>query len=280
MKYNGHAKVQHYVPQFLLKNFGKGKKSSVFVYDKQLQKSYKTNTRNIAGESKFYDFDLNLGSVHFKGSIEEKLSEIESNANKALKKIINTDNISKIDDMDKKSISTFLAVQVLRTKNLKINYETVSESLKEVLQRMNCPSESLCELDLSNEEKKFFFDKFIVEESQSLADLFYNKIWILAKNDSKMPFCISDDPVVYHNEFTKNFDSAFLNQNGLGIVGTMVYLPITPTHLLYLFCPKKAEEIIETIEQVKHLILYSPQAYDNIEIRKKLKFYGYVTTNS
>lgn len=53
----------------------------------------------------------------------------------------------------------------------------------------------------------------------------------------------------------------------------MVYLPITPTHLLYLFCPKKAEEIIETIEQVKHLILYSPQAYDNIEIRKKLKFY-------
>lgn len=271
MQYNGHAKVQHYVPQFLLKNFGKGKNSSVFVYDKQLQKSYKTNTRNIAGESKFYDFDLNLGSVHLKGSIEEKLSEIESNANKALKKIINTDSISKIDDLDKKNISIFLAVQVARTKNLKVNYDTSVESLKKVIQRMNCSSESLRELELSNEEKKFYFDKFIVEESQRLASLFYNRIWILAKNDTKIPFCIGDDPVVYYNEFENKFDSSFLNPHGLGIVGTMVYLPITPTHLLYLFCPEKAKEIIKTIELIKHLILYCPQLYDDIEIRKKLK---------
>ena len=28
------AKVQHYVPQFLLRNFGNGKKDQVWVYDK------------------------------------------------------------------------------------------------------------------------------------------------------------------------------------------------------------------------------------------------------
>ena len=120
-------------------------------------------------------------------------------------------------------------------------------------------------------KKKFYFDKFIVEESQRLASLFYNRIWILAKNDTKIPFCIGDDPVVYYNEFENKFDSSFLNPHGLGIVGTMVYLPITPTHLLYLFCPEKAKEIIKTIELIKHLILYCPQLYDDIEIRKKLK---------
>lgn len=51
----------------------------------------------------------------------------------------------------------------------------------------------------------------------------------------------------------------------------MVYLSITPTHLLYLFCSEKAKEIIKTIELIKHLILYCPQLYGDIEICKKLK---------
>ena len=35
MSGNGIAKVQHYVPQFLLRKFGNGKKDQLHVFDKQ-----------------------------------------------------------------------------------------------------------------------------------------------------------------------------------------------------------------------------------------------------
>lgn len=92
MTYNGHAKVQHYVPRFLLKNFGKGKKNLVFVYDKKINKEYKTNIKNIASETKFYDFKTILDGVEAIGSIEETLAEIEGNANTALKKILDAED--------------------------------------------------------------------------------------------------------------------------------------------------------------------------------------------
>ncbi len=37
--------VQHYVPQFLLKNFIAGKKDHVWVYDKATHKRFKTHVR-------------------------------------------------------------------------------------------------------------------------------------------------------------------------------------------------------------------------------------------
>jgi hypothetical protein len=50
------AKIQHYVPQFLLRNFGNGKKDQVWVYDKIDGRSFPTNAKNVASESRFYDF--------------------------------------------------------------------------------------------------------------------------------------------------------------------------------------------------------------------------------
>ena len=35
MRYEGIAKVKHYVPQFLFRNFWMGKKDKLYVFDKQ-----------------------------------------------------------------------------------------------------------------------------------------------------------------------------------------------------------------------------------------------------
>jgi hypothetical protein len=48
--YKGIAKVQHYVPQFLLRNFGNGKKDRLYVFDKQMARSFRTNANNVASE--------------------------------------------------------------------------------------------------------------------------------------------------------------------------------------------------------------------------------------
>ena len=50
--------LQHYVPRFLLKNFAKGKKPQIFVYDKSNDKQFKTNIKNIAAETGFYDIKV------------------------------------------------------------------------------------------------------------------------------------------------------------------------------------------------------------------------------
>uniref|UniRef100_UPI0022EBF80C DUF4238 domain-containing protein n=1 Tax=Listeria seeligeri TaxID=1640 RepID=UPI0022EBF80C len=40
------AKIQHYVPKFLLRNFGTGKKDQLWVFDKASGRSFQTNAKN------------------------------------------------------------------------------------------------------------------------------------------------------------------------------------------------------------------------------------------
>jgi len=52
MKRNEIAKIQHYVPQFLLKQFTSGKKPQVWVFDKTTGKKFKSHVKNVASETK------------------------------------------------------------------------------------------------------------------------------------------------------------------------------------------------------------------------------------
>jgi len=52
------AKNEHYVPQFILKNFTVGNGKQIYVFDKHDEKSFKTNIRNIAAETGFYNFNI------------------------------------------------------------------------------------------------------------------------------------------------------------------------------------------------------------------------------
>ena len=51
----------HYVPRFLLRNFTQGKKPQIFVYDKSNDKQFRTNIKNVAAESGFYDIEVEDG---------------------------------------------------------------------------------------------------------------------------------------------------------------------------------------------------------------------------
>ena len=66
------APVQHYVPQFLLRNFCAGAKPKIWAFDKNTGKSFETNVRNIAGEREFYD--LSVGDATL--SLEEGLDAL------------------------------------------------------------------------------------------------------------------------------------------------------------------------------------------------------------
>ena len=245
MTHNGHAKIQHYVPQFLLKKFGTGKKNKFFVYDKSNQKTFQTNSKNIACEKGFYDFELEFEGQPILCSIEEILSQLESKSNKILSEIIQNNNISKITNDEKFVLSKFLAAQFMRTNNAKINYNSIPKLLKKACIKRGIPITSLSKLDQTKKEEQVSFNFMIMDSIEKIATIFFNKKWIWILNDSKMPFYLSDNPVVSHNDFAEDIeDITTINPHAIGIIGVSTYLPITPKQALWLYCPVKTEEFI------------------------------------
>jgi len=49
-------KIQHYVPQFILKNFCLNENNQIYVFDKKTEKVFTTNIENVAAENGFYNF--------------------------------------------------------------------------------------------------------------------------------------------------------------------------------------------------------------------------------
>jgi hypothetical protein len=109
------AKVQHYVPQFLMRNFGNGKKDQVWVYDKSSNRSFPSNTKNLASENRFYDFEYQGQPL----SIEPWLSELEGHAKLVISTILDADSLSSLADEQKHILASFLAVQLTRTKTFR-----------------------------------------------------------------------------------------------------------------------------------------------------------------
>lgn len=57
MTVEGKPKKQHFVPQFLLRNFGLGKKNKakLWVYDKFKNKCFRSSVRDVGHENRFYE---------------------------------------------------------------------------------------------------------------------------------------------------------------------------------------------------------------------------------
>jgi len=82
--------LQHYIPRFVLKRFGRGNTHQVHVFDKSAGKSFSGAAHRLAAERKLYDFQ-------FKGvpmSLEESLGELESETAKCVEAILGRGRLS------------------------------------------------------------------------------------------------------------------------------------------------------------------------------------------
>jgi hypothetical protein len=121
------AKVQHYVPQFLLRNFGNGKKDQVWVYDKFSNRSFPANTKNVASESRFYDFEHQGQSL----TLEKWLSGLEGQAKSVISFVLEADSLSTLADDQEKILASFLAVQLTRTRAFREQWNAFPRMLRE-----------------------------------------------------------------------------------------------------------------------------------------------------
>ena len=107
----GIPKIHHYVPQFLLKHFGNGEREDqVWVFDKVTKRSFSTNAKNVASESRFYEFKVGDEKV----SLEPFLSTLESRAKPLLSAILRSDSLSELGPDERARLADFFSIQFTR----------------------------------------------------------------------------------------------------------------------------------------------------------------------
>lgn len=234
------AKVQHYVPQFLLRNFGNGKKDQVWVYDKSSSRSFPSNTRNIASESRFYDFEHQGQPL----TLETWLSELEGKAKSVISSILEADTLSALTGEQKGILAAFLSVQLTRTKTFREEWNSFPRMLREHFKKFGdqvAPGSHAEELirDPSDNDSKAQTARIVLEAPANYASHFLDKNWVLAATSRKHPFLLSDNPLTRQNMIERP------NRGNLGLktLGIEIYFPLSPTRALAMWCPTLTELI-------------------------------------
>jgi hypothetical protein len=247
---NGIAKVQHYVPQFLLRNFGNGKKEQVHVFDKKTERSFSTNARNIAAESRFYDFEIE-GETY---TLEPGLSQIEGDAKKLIQRIIDEDSLLSLTAQDKADLAVFFSIQLTRTRSYREQWKEIPKMLEQKLQTMVSDGDDLEGVKHyfqvpDENEIKIQTAQMMIQAPQDYAKYFVNKDWLLLKTDRKRPFVISDNPLALQNMI----DMEPLGNLGLAVKGIEIYFPLSPTRALAMWCPSLREMCNKAVGNIRYL---------------------------
>lgn len=250
MSNNGLAKNQHYVPQFILKRFCTGKKPQIWVFDKHNDRSFKTNIRNIASETSFYDIDID----NIPATFEYSLTEVETKVSPIIKQIVKIGEIGFLSLEDRIWLSYFLAVQLLRTKKHREGFREFDKLLNEWFAKNGYDIKQLEGYQEATEETiKLHGLKSLTGAKEYVVHLL-EKTWILMKARPGFPFITSDHPICMQNMI----DYGPRGNLGLKVPGIEIYFPLSSTLCLSMICPSYEEEILEGYEKLKSLTSLNP----------------------
>lgn len=258
-KNSGIAKVQHYVPQFLLKNFGNGKKDQLQVFDKHTGRAFPTNAKNVASESRFYDFVID----GVEKTLEPMLSELEGKTKPVLQKILDENSVAPLSTSERGLLSSFFAVQYTRTRWFREQWRSLPELLGQKLRKMADSEEELAAVNdyiavPDENQVKQETARFMLNAPKDLGPHFLNKTWVLLTTTKKHPFIIGDHPLSMQNMN----DMKPYGKIGLGVKGIEIYFPLTPVRALGLWCPSIQESIARAAATLRWMKVNAPHVVE------------------
>lgn len=257
---------EHYVPRRHLRHFANGDK--FFVYDKEKKQQRPGNINDYACERFFYDVDFDAlkneilekePDFEFDPEMEKLVQEIDEQYiehwfgqnvetwmfdpldkistlyTMSNPQILNSIEVLNEENMD--YISSFLAIQVMRSKEFRESITELYERLPlQLIKKFAKTKEERefadsVELKIKNENHKKIYHAQILTDPEyevHFAKAFRAKIWTIGYNRTDMPFYTSDNPVV---RFGHNGHSGF-NSNGIEI-----FFPVTTRLVLILKDP-------------------------------------------
>jgi hypothetical protein len=251
MKKQNIPKTNHYVPQFLLKNFSiAGNEKQIWVYDKLKENKFKTNIKNVACENHFYNFNIQNVIV----SIEPVLSNFETKASMAINKITEQKNLSCLSEEDRIVLSYFFSLQFVRTKQHRIFYEELLRSMKQKIKALGYDSEKMEEFKHTDTDYAKRFGIKSIMKCKKFVPYFFHKSWLLFESPKQLPIYISDNPIALQNIY----DFSPYGNLGLGVKGIEIYCPLTSQLTLAMYCLSFEEEVKKTLNQFKMLSSMAP----------------------
>lgn len=228
-------KIQHYVPRFLLRNFATGKKAHVWAYDKWSGKQFRTNVKNVAAESGFYDLET-ADAIY---SLEPGLEQLDTRCSEIIKEIVRTEKLSSLSMEDRATLATFAAAQKLRTAHLRESMLEMDKFLQDAVRAREGNPEQIENYHPLDEEGARILSVRMVSEAKDHAPHFLDKHWILLRGRKQNPFYISDNPIALQN-LTDHRPRGNL---GLRVDGIEIYLPLGSTLTLAMYCPSLTEKL-------------------------------------
>ncbi|AMV34676.1 hypothetical protein VN12_21300 [Pirellula sp. SH-Sr6A] len=218
-----HPKHQHYVPQFLLRNFADSK-GRVAVFDKATGRSFTTLPRGVAAEARFYDFIDGNGNTQ---TLEYELGKLEASISGMFAEIIKKESLAHLTNDERAELAYFAAVQQLRVKAIRERAQSLNAGILRVLEERRIDGgdviKKLSENDLKNHAA------LVLQTAQKIGWYFFNKIWILRRAPADTPFWISDNPITLHNVVDPK-------QRGLDSPGVEILLPISQEFSICFMC--------------------------------------------
>lgn len=207
---------QHYVPKFLLRNFV-DTDGRVYCLNKKTDKITKPPPKFAAAHNNFNDFLIGEKVRSF----EDRLQKIESKAASAFRKIIKQTSLTSLLPNERHHISDFIAVQAFRTEAFRqgLGSEVDKTQIGHIFEQLWNSS---------------FLTSAEIERRR----------WTLLKIDHDDLFYLGDNPVVLQNPENKKLPESL----GFDIIGTEVFLPLTPKLALYMPCRSTSNKIIDIVQ--------------------------------
>lgn len=226
-----HPKNQHYVPQFLLRNFSFDNGEHVFCFDKKLHRRFPASVRDVASEKWFYDFKEGVPD----SSLEPAMTDLEATASLTINRKLLTDRtIRALSQQDRLDLSLFMAVQMLRTRGFREQMRDIDAQMQ--AQFGDSPVGQALAWDEPTTRQ---FAIAMIRIAGDLVPPLMDKVWILY--ESKDEFILSDNPVGLQNTVNR---STVYGTLGLAVKGIEIYLPLSSRYTLGLICRDTFNEFV------------------------------------
>jgi hypothetical protein len=239
------TKRQHFVPRFYLERFVNPATNVVSVFDKFTKKTFDASVFNIAQERYFYDLQPEAIKEEHRNTridlqiTEKALAVIEGHFAQALDVLIGGVEHRGIGSDLRWMLAVQMAIQMMRTRRYRESMieliERFMQAQSDELVRRNFPDQpkdaypkvTLAKHSISATHNQFFFDK---DRWEQIAGILVPHIWLIAVNNTSLPFCTSDHPVVRRANIPDKRSGGL----GLNSPGVELFMPVSPMYGLVL----------------------------------------------
>lgn len=235
------VKSQHYVPRVYLQRFA-NTKDQVWVYDKEERRSFPSNIKNVAAESRFYDSKLLQEVTGDKQFIERHLCGIEAKYASVAESILSSLSSRKFKTLrapHRHFLAAYLVIQMMRTREARIEHQQMVEVFQKIHDQL------LSAMESSPDAAQGLGDRTSSEIAQEMqhralldgpriammARVLYRHIWVIFEAPQAAHFFTSDHPFVKRPHIV----DPLRGTDGIACEGIEIMFPISPRYLLALF---------------------------------------------